>query len=234
MRSPAKKAFRITALVAGLLSVSSVSLAENDRGFYGSINYGLYDTDSLTATSTDRNVSTALDDDGGFGLAFGYRFEGNSWGNVRLEFDYQSFENDAETVVFNGNPFSVGAGTVAGDVEVDSYTINVIQEFGQWNNFTPYAGFGLGISDIESSIAYNPTLSATLQDSDTVLSYQGIAGLDYEITEPLSAYVEYRFQRVEDADLTRAGGGPGGFRETVQDSDLGNNNAILLGLRYNF
>ncbi|UTW44971.1 porin family protein [bacterium SCSIO 12696] len=229
-----RKKILLTAIASGLMIAGNSALASDDEGVYASINYGIYDIDSVDANSDGRNVAADFDDDNGFGLAVGYQFKGNSWGNVRVEFEYQNYDNDAEVVNFNGNVFTRGAGTVAGDVEVDSYMVNVTQELAQWDKFTPYVGIGLGIQDIDANFQYNPTLGASINDSDTVFAYQAFLGLDYSITEPLKAFVEYRFQGTEDADLTRAGGGPGGFQLTVQDSDFDTSDSILLGLRYHF
>ncbi|MDM3872524.1 outer membrane beta-barrel protein [Porticoccus sp. W117] len=228
------KKLLLTALASSLLIAGSSAFASDDEGAYVSINYGIYDIDSVDANSPGRNVNASFDDDGGFGFAVGYQFEGNAWGNVRVEFNYENFDNDAETVNFNGNLFSRSAGTVAGDVEVDSYMLNVTQELAQWDKFTPYAGFGLGIRDIDANFRYNPTLGASIDDSDTVFAYQAFLGLDYSISEPLTAFVEYRFQDSEDADLNRTGGGPGGFQQTIQDSDFDTSDSISLGLRYQF
>ena len=229
-----RKTAYLASIAAGLLVSAGTALASDDEGVYASINYGIYDLDSVSANSPGRSVNATFDDDGGFGFAVGYQFAGSAWGNVRVEFNYENFDNDAETVNFNGNPFSRNGGTVAGDVEVDSYMLNVTQELAQWDKFTPYVGIGLGIRDIDANFQYNPTLGASINDSDTVFAYQAFLGLDYSISEPLKAFVEYRFQDSEDADLNRAGGGPGGFQQTVQDSNFDTSDSISLGLRYHF
>lgn len=230
MQSTFMKRSLVSTLV--LAGVISAPLAQADDGWYGEISILSADVDDTSLNSTGRNVTAAFDEDTAFSIAGGYSYEANTLGNIRIEAEYLATENDTESVNFNGNNFPANGQSVGGSIETKTLFLNVTQEFATSSDtFTPYIGVGIGYTDVDSSISYGPT--ANITDSDNAFAYQVQAGLDVKFTDQLTGFAEYRYVAIDDVDLNRFGGGPGGVQNTSQSGDL-DFDAISLGLRYNF
>lgn len=221
------------AVISSLLMATGLAAgnAAADTGWYGEISVLSADVSDTSLTSTGRDVNAAFDTDAGFSAAVGYSYEGNSLGNVRVELEYVATDNDTESVNFNGNNFPANGQAVGGGIETQSVFINLTQTFDTGSSVTPYVGVGIGFTEVDSDITYGPT--ANITDSDNAFSYQVQAGVDVAFTEQLSGFAEYRYVAVDDLDLNRFGGGPGGVQNTTQTGDL-DYSAISLGLRYSF
>lgn len=234
-----KKAIAIS-LVSVIFTPIHVNAA--NEGWYLSSYIGSLDVDDVNLNSdglvngvqSARNLTVGSDSDTAFGLAVGYRFEGYQFGAIRLEGELQYSRNDVNNINFNNNIFSDSQGFVVGDIEATSLFANVVQEFnGVSSRVRPYIGFGLGFTEFYGDFRYNPNLSASIDDDDIGLSYQFFAGIDVDLTERFTGFVDYHFVQTDDFDLNRVGGGAGGPAETNQRGDV-ELDLFTIGLRYSF
>jgi opacity protein-like surface antigen len=219
----AKKTLVSAILFAGIQVTTAANAQAN---WYSESTLLDADVSGTSLNSTGRNVNAEFESDTAFGGAIGYQYNGG----LRIEAEYLSTENDTNAINFNGNSFS--GNTVSGSLETQSIFVNAIQSFGS-SSIQPYLGVGIGFSKVESNIAYNPTLSAAINDDDTAFSYQFLAGIDIPFSESFTGFVEYRYVDISDVSLSRRGGGPGGIATTSQNGDI-NFDAFAVGLRYSF
>jgi opacity protein-like surface antigen len=134
-----------------------------------------------------RNMS--YDSGWGAGGSLGYMptFGGGNgvaaWDSFRVEFEFHHQENDIDSIQ------SI-AGLLQGNVSVDAYMGNIFYDMDMKNGFIPYIGAGAGSATIDFD---STTLG--IKGTDTVLAYQGLAGVYYEPeTMPLTRWgVGYRF-----------------------------------------
>lgn len=111
-----------------------------------------------------------------------------------------------------------------GNAEAWSVMGNALYDFNTGTRFTPYVGAGIGGARLNFN---NVSAGSTsIDDSDTVLAYQGLAGVTYRLNTNINLDLGYRYFTTEKPNFrTRAGG-------TVE-SDY-DDHAVVLGLRYRF
>lgn len=111
-----------------------------------------------------------------------------------------------------------------GNAEAWTLMGNALYDFTTGTAFTPYVGAGIGGARLNFNNV--PAGSTSIDDADTVLAYQGLAGVTYELETNLKLDLGYRYLTTERPSFrTRAGG-------TV-DGDY-DDHAVMLGLRYQF
>lgn len=100
---------------------------------------------------------------------------------------------------------------------------NALYDFNTGTRFTPYVGVGVGGARLNfNNVATGGT---TVDDGDTVVAYQGLAGVGYQVTTNLSVDLGYRYFTTEKPRFSSSAG-------TVE-SDY-DDHAVVLGLRYQF
>lgn len=235
------KKIALVACIPALMASSPSFAAEN--GWYIGSYIGSFDVDDVALNSnsqvngvqSSRNLAVGSDSDTGFGFTSGYRFEGSQFGAIRIEGELHYSKHDVDSINFNGNQFSESQGFVDGDIETTSLFINAVQEFDGLisDKVRPYIGVGIGLTEFYGDFRYNPNLSARVDDDDTALSYQIFLGLDLDLTEKITGFIDYHFVKTDDFDLDRFGGGAGGPASTSQNGDI-DLDALTVGLRYSF
>lgn len=221
-----KKLSKARLVSAILLASSQLALSQlANADWYGELSAVNSELNDAALNSSGRSTNTVFDDDTGFSFAIGYQYDNG----FRLEGEYLSTENDAQTVTFNGNVFT--GNNVTGGIDTSSLFVNAIQAFNHDGAFSPYIGAGIGYTDVQSDIGYGPV--ANITDDDSVFSYQLLAGLDVRFSEKLTGFAEYRYVDVGNVDLDRFGGGPGGVQTTTQSGDI-DFDAYAIGLKYSF
>jgi len=208
-----------------LAGTQMVTLSSAHAGWYSELSILNIDLDDTALNSTGRSVNSTLDEDTGFSSVLGYQFDGG----LRLEGEYISTGNDTKSVNFNGTDFT--GSNVQGGLETESVFLNAIKNFNADSTYSPYVGVGIGYTDVESTIAYDPV--ANITDSDKVFSYQFLTGLDVSLSDNLTGFVEYRLLATDDVSLNRDGGGPGGRQITAQQGDI-EFDAFAIGLKYHY
>jgi len=143
----------------------------------------------------------------GYGLGNGFRLEG--------ELGYR--RNSVDKV----------AG-VDGDGNVSQWSMmgNALYDFNTGTAFTPYVGAGLGGVRVNVNDARTFTGGRTIDDSDTVFAYQGIAGIAYSIAPQWKVDLGYRYFASADPSFKT--------NDNVKVDGENRNHTVLLSLRYEF
>ncbi len=175
----------------GLWAAPGIAVAQGNGIYVGLGGGAILPLDSdISGTG----ISTSADLDAGWrGIGIvGYRFASG----IRTEFEpgYRAADVDSLT----------GSSAGSGEVGVVSAMGNAVYAFGNESSFTPYLGLGIGLAAVEFD-DLQPVGGSVLDDSDTVIAYQGIVGLDYRLSERVQLFTDYRYFATADAGLsTRA------------------------------
>ncbi len=158
------------------------------------------------------------DDDTEFdgGLA-GIGSVGYGFGNgLRAELELGYRENDVD---------SIEGANAAGDVEAFSAMANVAYDINLGGRVTPSVGAGVGLANIDAN-GVSPITGAAVDDDDTVLAYQALAGVAVGLTDQLKLTFDYRFLNTDTVELTASNG-------TNIDANY-RNHSLMVGLRFSF
>ena len=122
---------------------------------------------------------------------------------LRSEFEFAARGNNLTT----SSPASVFL--TEADANVNAYSLmkNVFFELDNSSRFTPYGGFGIGLSyvDVDSVVISGGDSVFEIEDDDTVFTYQAIGGVSARITKTTDFVVEYRFLGTTDVELGSIG-----------------------------
>jgi opacity protein-like surface antigen len=232
----------------GSVSVGGVFLGDSD-------NSGQFNSNFLTGTGSTIPNNTPLpagsslgwttEFDAGYALsaAFGRRFANGLRGEIELA--YQS--NDIDThngvqaagisldgedagVLISGSPqLGVSVGELVddgrGSVTTTFVMANALYDFTAYGGFRPYIGAGLGVGFV--NVDYSPSGVGIVDDDDTVLAYQLIAGASFDVNERIALFGQYRYRATEDVET----------EVSLFDAslDIENRASVLeAGLRFNF
>jgi len=202
------------AAVALLMPVAAK--ADTHEGFFLGAGVGV----GLNGNSEyDNGTNTnTVDFDTGFTgfLVGGYQFD-NNW---RVQAEFAGRGNEIDSITGTGS-----AAPITGDVRVYSLMADAIYNVPTGTKFTPYIGAGAGVAWVKGN-NIGTMLTTSVDDNDTVFAYQGIAGVEYDVTSNLKADLAYRYFRTADTSFTSAAA-------TTIDGDY-ENHSITLGLRYVF
>ncbi len=132
------------------------------------------------------------------------------------------FVNGAGATVF------APAGTydyAGGRTSALSFMVNALWDFGDDDGVQGFVGPGLGVARVKSRLALN-TNGDAVDDSDTVVAWQAIAGVRAPINDNIDVSLKYRFFNAPGAELVDAAGRNlyGRFRS----------HSIMGGLVFNF
>lgn len=232
----------------GSVSLGGVFLRDSD-------NSGSFSSDFLTGTGTTIPNNTPLPAGTGVGwttefdvgytvsAALGRRFQNGLRGEVEIAYQNNdvdthnsvqagaiALDNEDVGVLISGAPLqgaSVGA-VVAdgrGSVETTFLMANLYYDITKYGAFTPYVGGGLGVGFV--NVEYAPSGVGIVDDDDTVLAYQIVAGASYAFNDSTALFAQYRYRATEDVgtevDLFPA------------SLDIENRASVIeVGLRLNF
>ncbi len=220
----------LTSLAA--LAIATTAQAADTKGFYVGIAGGWNHTNDADLDGRPDGTTTGLSesfDEGWVGLAnTGYR-----WSNglrTEIEGGYRRNDVDSATGSITGSTSS----TADGDYSSWSAMANVIYDLNHLYNastssFTPYVGAGIGVARVKLDSTINGPgfgIPLPINDTDTVLAYQGIAGLNYALNDKVDLGVSYRYFWTQDPRFNTDTG--------VDFDGEYNNHAILVGLTYKF
>ncbi|MFQ5563783.1 MAG: OmpA family protein [Parvularculaceae bacterium] len=225
---------------AATLGVSSAANAY--EGLYGAVGAGLNymqpDRD-VEAISGPLIFDSEADYDNGIGIyaALGYAY-GNNW-RTELEFSFR--DNDVRHFAGDGLGFSGWpGGTLGGNMQSFAIMANVIYDIGEFGaggsrTVTPYIGGGVGGAEFEADISGNNPVAANgfssiaIDDSQTRLAYQGIAGLAFHLAEGLAFDISYRYFGAITPEFDAVVAGAPSKIEIDYNA-----HSVFAGLRWNF
>ena len=208
MRTHATRIPLVGLLAATLMSTNALA---DDSGtlWYGSLT-GLRNMPSDSEAKLEsRSIGTLdgnieLSDETGFALAAGFETGGAQ--QVELEVAFRSFDVDgANDVHWNSNPISFDF-NLAGEVDTWSVMINARQLFDA-GPVRPYIGGGLGFARHDGTLTLmSPALGVEeVEESgdDTVVAYQFMAGVEFEMAEEAQFFAGYRYMATADLEIER-------------------------------
>ena len=152
--------------------------------FYAGLHGGLSFTHQTDVTEpVPFYIDIAFEPGGAFGGFVGYELDNG----LRFEGELTIRVNGVDEV--DGFPLS-------GDLASAAFMGNVLYEFAAGPSIEPYLGFGVGLASVTMT-----DLSLVgftfIDDEDTVLAYQFIAGIGFPLSPILSLTVDYRFFATE-------------------------------------
>ena len=112
-----------------------------------------------------------------------------------------------------------------GSVSATSLMKNFIRDFDNNSLFTPYVGFGIGLSyiDVEFGEAISPSGEAIFQEGEALFSYQAIGGVTTKLNSFSDFVVEYRFLGTSEIEF--AG---------LSDALAYNTSTLFMGLKFEY
>lgn len=166
-------------------------------------------------------LDTSLDTDTGFGVsgAVGYRFD-----NARVEFEVGYNNNNVDSITVNNIDASAD-----GDIGNWKFLINGYYDFPTASRFSPYVGGGAGLAVLSAndvSATLPPFGEVSIDDSDSSFIFQFKAGAGYDITDELTAFLNYRLMGIPGQSFEALG--------TDLDADTLFIHSLQLGARYEF
>lgn len=143
-------------------------------------------------TQTEHNLGFAIVG------AIGYKFDNG----VRVEGEISYRRNTPENVdLLDSTGASVFSFDGSGSQQTFAFMANALYEFDLTGGWHPYLGGGVGVAlvnrettlEFPGIVIIPPGDIDAVDDTDTVLAYQAIAGVAYDITDTVAIGVEYRF-----------------------------------------
>lgn len=213
----------ILSMAVSLFFITSSATAENQ--WYTGINAGLNFQGDQESTGPSRDLDLDFNTGGFFAGQLGYKFPGFKYGRFRVEAELSYRNNHVDDIVFNGVDRIGG-----GEEKVLAGLMNLFYDFNLLSKrLKPFVGAGIGIANINADVTY---VGAFIDDDDTTLAYQLIAGLEYRLTKKISLIGDARYFSLNDPELTRFGGpAPAAFVDLDSEYD---SFTMSLGLRYSF
>jgi OOP family OmpA-OmpF porin len=186
---------KLARLIFPIFMMASTSAAAND-GAYFSLRGGLTSPLDLeyTRPTTLNKISSSYENGWNGAAAIGSKS-----GNTRFELEgsYQTSKIDSHKVsgVVGGSDGSVGETTVAAAM------LNAYYDFDFGDSYLfPYIGVGLGAAQVKYE-GHRSTLVGLVDDKDTALAYQGMAGFSYALDDVWNLTMEYRYFGTEGVKL---------------------------------
>ncbi len=153
------------------------------------------------------------------GVSGGYQF----WNGFRVEGELADRHANFDTVTV----FGISAPS-NGNVNVTSVMANGFYDFDLGSRFKPYLGVGLGVAvwEISNLSSQSAAFALAGNGSSTVLAYQAIAGVGYDVARHTTLFLDVRYFATTDPSFKSTNGGN-------LSSEVSTLNASV-GIRYRF
>lgn len=197
----------VASLAAAILCLGSAGMAQDrDSGLYAAFSGLLVvpQDSELSGPAEDSTLTLEFSTNTGFGVlaAAGYRLPSGL--RAELELGYRGFDFDKVSRVAIETEDASGSSDVnipiSGDFRTISFMANGIYSL-TLSGFRPYAGLGVGLAS--TTLKIDPFTFKDLDDADaayaggeetkTVLAYQGMAGIGYQLSDRSEAWLGYRY-----------------------------------------
>ncbi len=151
-----------------------------------------------TANAANQDHSNGYD----FGGTVGYDF-----GGFRMEAETSYREADPKTLTSSiGLPVARGSfNDPRGDTNALSFMVNGLLDFGADDGIQGFVGAGIGVARVEVETGVSRA-SRFLNDSDTGLAWQALAGVRAPLSDSWDAGLKYRYFNGGDLDLVDTAG----------------------------
>ena len=243
---------KLTALLAttsiALLGLTTTAQAQDDEGWYvrGNLGYGIHTDPDLEGGLDSSFHGDGLESEGNaaWTLGLGYEFA-NNW---RVELDGDTLWTDLGSISEIPN--------TSAKLRTTSAMINAIYDFDDFGSWAPYVGAGVGLvkgdADFAAHDFLNPTLatnpacigprtfgegeSCQINDDDTGIGWQLLAGLGYDISENLTWDTHYTYRDFSELGFNgvRTNGVTGSTNSFSSDLSNVGSHSLLTGFRYKF
>lgn len=208
------------------------------KNWYVSLFGGINFNDDVDFSNSQTTVATDFDTGFRFGAAIGKKWKNHKIAGLtpRTEIEVSYAESDVDTLDFSGN--GAGNEVVLGDSKISSINVLASLYFDAENalghGITPYIGGGIGFSHINHDIVYGGN-ALNLEDDDTVFAWHITGGVNYDISEKVSAFIDVGYHQALDAGSQRRiglapapGAGGGRFEDDIDQV------VVRSGLKFNF
>lgn len=207
----------VFALAMGL----SVGVAKADQtpGWYVGVLGGVNMMDTVDSTYNDNagtgDEANEFDFKTGFG---GGALVGYDFGSFRLQGDVIYRRNKGDTEFYQGATTDADFASTATVAPM----LSVLYDIETGTDFTPYVGAGIGAAHVKFN--YDGDSGSTWS-----VAYQGVAGVNYDITSNLLIGAEYRYLATPGVDFDAM------YFDGADTKDFeSSNHSLFLGLTYKF
>ncbi|UZK64939.1 OmpA family protein [Sphingomonas sp. M1-B02] len=220
-------------LALATTALSTPALARDDAWYVG-VEGGAMLVEDIDWDVSGVKDTVSVDHRAGYDVA---GTVGYDLGPVRLEAEV-GYRSANVTGVRSGVPLPIvnaaGANVAAvpraydyagGTSSALSFMVNALWDFGDDDGVQGFVGPGLGVARVKTRLGLN-TRSDFIDDSDTVVAWQAIAGVRAPINDNIDVSLKYRFFNAPGVELVDAAGRPwyGRYRS----------HSIMGGLVFNF
>lgn len=231
-------------VMALALSLSTATVQFVSAESYAGVALGVslggdYDDISGTTAAGVKGTLTDLDSDESFmyGFKMGHYFKSIPWLGVEFNFSQSDPDIDKQSATTTGTAGIFGTTTGQAELNAENLTtfgflamLRATEEQSKiLFNVQPYLGVGFGVNSVNLSEGIATTTAGAAVgkanlESDTSIGFLLTAGLNYNITDRIKAYGEYKYTE-GNFDMTT---------ETVKyEFDL-DDHALMFGLAYGF
>jgi outer membrane protein OmpA-like peptidoglycan-associated protein len=216
MKSRITKTVALAALMAGAGGVANAT-----EGWYGRADVGYSTNGDIELTTPGQNIQRDLDNNWMQGVGLGYAFDNGF--RLEGEISHRFNEFDPETAVNSG------------DAHVWAGMLNGYYDFARGSAFQPYVGLGVGAARIDLGYTDHPSFTS-IDDTDTALAYQGMAGVAVGLSDQLSLDIGYRYFTIPEFEVSgrrNIGSTAVVIAPATYDGEY-THQAVTVGLRYQF
>ena len=179
--------------LVSVLGLGTTAHAQS-AGNYFSFGLGITATEDTSFEVAPGTIDTEFDDDWNYSAAYGWKRDA-----FRYEVELLAGEDEVSSHTLNGGDPLAGP---TGGINMVGLMLNGYFDFDTASAFTPYAGAGLGLAMIEAEGFGVADIPDVLDDDDTVVAYQVMAGIGYGLSDRTSLFAEYRYFGTESAEVT--------------------------------
>ena len=187
-----------------------------------------FDLQNVQPVSVGGNLRLPSDTGWSGGLAVG-----SQNGPYRLEAAVDYLSNHVKDSTINIAGMSSLGLQSSGRVSATTLLVNGYYDFMPDAMWTPYAGVGLGVANINANVSLFEPISGTaarMHDNDNEFAYQGILGASWKLNNRVKANVDYRYLSTSKATFN-ASDNQG---DTGQLKSRYTSNRVTAGVTYYF
>lgn len=169
------------------LLFSSGAVAQDN---YISGQFGLRAVEDTDGSLQNGSIDLELANAAYFSGAYGRRFD-----RIRIEGEISRRGGDFNALTING----ADVGATGNGLAATGFMANILYDFRADHKWTPYIGAGLGVARVTADFA---GAGGTIDGEATLLAFQFIGGLSYDISPSATLFADLRYFRTQDSEFT--------------------------------